>query len=68
MEKLVMRDDTKAVWSSNGKVFADMSGNKVRRFDSDLKTKIMNHQKALGNWQHTVTRNLWLPWVRLFTA
>ena len=49
MDKLRMRDDTTAVWSSNGKVFAEMNNSGVRKFESDLKTRITNHQKALNN-------------------
>ena len=49
MEKLRMREDTNSVWSSNGKVFAEMSNSKVRKFESDLKTRITNHQKVLSN-------------------
>ena len=44
-----MREDTNSVWSSNGKVFAEMSNSKVRKFESDLKTRITNHQKVLSN-------------------
>lgn len=49
MKKLRSREDTKSVWSSNGKVYAEMNDKKVRNFESDIKTRLNNQQRFLNN-------------------
>ena len=49
MDKMRQRDNVSAVWSTNGKIFAEVeneNGNKkVRKVESDLKARIRNFER-----------------------